>query len=85
MLNQRNHHAYNGSDSQMDKVYTCVDWVVMTATRPPLAGDRVRVSHGVFGRLGRVSSTSAGHFVIRYDDGAREVIDPTRRQLWVQQ
>jgi hypothetical protein len=48
-----------------------------------IAGDRVRVAHGVFGRLGRVSSTSPGHVFVRYDDGAREMIDPTRRPLWV--
>jgi hypothetical protein len=49
----------------------------------PVAGDRVRVSHGILGRLGRVSSTSPGHFVIHYDDGARELVDPTRRQMWL--
>ncbi|UNB49910.1 hypothetical protein [Mycolicibacterium sp. YH-1] len=47
------------------------------------AGDRVRVSHGVLGRLGRVSSTSPGHICVRYDDGARELVDPSRRQMWL--
>jgi len=68
----------------MNKTCTCADWTEMAATHPPATGERVRVSRGVFGRLGRVSSTSAGHIVIHYDDGAREVVDLTRRQLWVQ-
>jgi len=50
---------------------------------PPIAGDRVRVAYGVFGRLGRVCSISPGHVIVRYDDGGREVVDPTRRPLWV--
>lgn len=49
----------------------------------PVAGDRVRVSRGILGRLGRVSSTSPGHFFIHYDDGGRELVDPTRRQMWL--
>ncbi|SCX32642.1 hypothetical protein SAMN02799620_05652 [Mycolicibacterium fluoranthenivorans] len=51
----------------------------------PVAGDRVRVSHGILGRPGRVSSISPGHFFIHYDDGARELVDPTRRQIWLLQ
>jgi hypothetical protein len=47
------------------------------------AGDRVRVAHGVFGRLGWVSSTSPGHVVVQYDRGGREIIDPTRRSVWI--
>jgi hypothetical protein len=47
------------------------------------AGDRVRVARGVFGRLGNVCSTSPGHVVVRYDDGGREIIDHTRRALWI--
>jgi hypothetical protein len=47
------------------------------------AGDRVRVAHGVFGRLGRVRSLSPGHILVHYDDGGRELVDLTRRRLWV--
>jgi hypothetical protein len=47
------------------------------------AGDRVRVAHGVFGRLGWVSSISPGHVVVQYDRGGREIIDPTRRSVWI--
>lgn len=46
-------------------------------------GDRVRVAHGVFGRLGRVCSTSPGHVVVQYDRGGREIIDHTRRSMWI--
>jgi hypothetical protein len=49
----------------------------------PAPGDRVRVASGVSGRLGRVRSTSPGHVVIEYDAGGREVVDPTRRALWI--
>ena len=49
----------------------------------PAAGDRVRVASGVFGRLGRVLSTSPGHVLVQYDRGGREVIDPTRRPVWI--
>ena len=49
----------------------------------PVAGDRVRVAHGVFGRLGRVRSTAPGHVVVHYDRGGREIIDITRRPLWI--
>jgi hypothetical protein len=49
----------------------------------PVVGDRIRVAHGVFGRPGRVRSISPGHVLIRYDDGGREVVDPSRRPLWV--
>ena len=48
-----------------------------------VAGDRVRAAHGVFGRLGRVRLISPGHVLVHYDDGSRQLIDPTRRQLWV--
>jgi len=48
-----------------------------------VAGDRVRVAHGVFGRLGRVRSISPGHVLVHYDDGGRQLVDPTRRRLWV--
>ncbi|MDX1882151.1 hypothetical protein [Mycolicibacterium sp. 120270] len=47
------------------------------------AGDQIRVAHGVFGKLGRVSSTSPGHVVVHYDRGGREVIDLTRRSVWM--
>ncbi|HTI74598.1 MAG TPA: hypothetical protein VL634_06350 [Mycobacterium sp.] len=47
------------------------------------AGDRVRVASGVLGRLGRIRSTSVGHVLVQYDLGEREVIDLTRRPLWV--
>jgi hypothetical protein len=50
---------------------------------PAVTGDRIRVAYGVFGRLGRVCSTSPGHVLVRYDDGCRELVDPTRRPLWV--
>jgi hypothetical protein len=46
-------------------------------------GDRVRVASGVFGNAGRIRSISAGHILIHYDHGGREVIDPTRRPVWV--
>lgn len=49
----------------------------------PTAGDRVRVAHGVFGRVGRVHSTSPGHVVVHYESGGREIIDITRRTIWV--
>jgi hypothetical protein len=49
----------------------------------PVAGDRVRVASGVFGRLGRIRSISPGHILVQYDRGGREVIDPTRRPLWI--
>ncbi len=52
------------------------------ATRPA-AGDRVRVAHGVFGRVGRVHSTPPGHVVVQYDCGGREIIDLTRRSIWI--
>lgn len=65
-------------DSEKDMTVAPVNCVSLL-----VAGDRVRVSHGVFGRLGRVSSTSPGHVFIRYDDGAREMVDPTRRPLWL--
>ena len=48
-----------------------------------VAGDRVRVAHGVFGRLGRVRLVSPGHVLVHYDDGSRQLVDTTRRQLWV--
>ncbi|CAM3308427.1 KOW domain-containing protein [Mycolicibacterium frederiksbergense] len=48
-----------------------------------VAGDRVRVSQGILGRVGRVSSTSPGYIFVHYDDGARELVDPTRRQIWL--
>ena len=47
------------------------------------AGDRVRVAHAVFGRVGWVTSTSPGHVVVQYDRGGREIIDPTRRSVWI--
>lgn len=46
-------------------------------------GDRVRVAHGVFGRLGRVRSLSPGHVLIDYDDGGRQLVDLTRRRMWL--
>ena len=46
-------------------------------------GDRVRVASGVFGNSGEVRSISAGHILVQYDGGGREVIDPTRRPVWV--
>jgi hypothetical protein len=49
----------------------------------PAAGDTVRVAHGVSGRLGRVRSISPGHLIVQYDRGDREIIDPTRRPVWV--
>ncbi|MBB3606332.1 hypothetical protein FHT40_006021 [Mycolicibacterium sp. BK556] len=45
-------------------------------------GDRVRVASGVFGNSGRIRSISAGHILVHYDHGGREVIDPTRRPVW---
>lgn len=47
------------------------------------AGDRVRVATGVFGSPARVRSISAGHILVHYDCGGREVIDPTRRAVWL--
>lgn len=49
----------------------------------PCAGDRVRVAHGVFGKLGTITSTSPGHVVVHYDRGDREIVDPTRRSIWI--
>ena len=46
-------------------------------------GDRVRVASGVFGRLCRVRSTAPGHVLVQYDRGGRELIDPSRRAVWV--
>ena len=46
-------------------------------------GDRVRVSSGVLGRLGQVRSISPGHILVHYDCAGREVIDLTRRPVWV--
>ena len=46
-------------------------------------GDRVHVASGIFGRLGRVRSTSPGHVFVQYDRGDREVIDPSRRSVRV--
>jgi len=46
-------------------------------------GDRVRVSSGVFGNPGRIRSILAGHILVQYDGGGREIIDPTRRPVWV--
>ncbi|GFG55223.1 hypothetical protein CQY20_32750 [Mycolicibacterium agri] len=57
--------------------------VLTPTTDAPVAGDRVRVAYGVFGRLGRVTSTSPGYVLVRYDDGARELIDSARRPVWV--
>ncbi|MCA4724924.1 MULTISPECIES: hypothetical protein [Mycolicibacterium] len=57
-------------------------WLTATGDAP-VAGDRVRVAHGVLGRLGWVSSTSLGHVLVRYDNGARELVDPTRRPVWI--
>jgi hypothetical protein len=48
-----------------------------------VAGARVRVARGVVGRLGRISSTTPGHVLVRYDDGGRDVVDLARRPLWV--
>jgi hypothetical protein len=48
-----------------------------------VAGDRVRVAHGVFGRLGRVSMLSPGHVLVDFDDGSRQLVDVTRRRIWV--
>ncbi|MBN3459783.1 hypothetical protein JNN96_37780 [Mycobacterium sp. DSM 3803] len=48
-----------------------------------VAGGGARVAGGVVGRLGRVSSTKPGCVLVRYDDGGREVVDSTRRPLWV--
>lgn len=47
------------------------------------AGDRVRVASGVLGHPGRIRSISAGHILVHYDHGGREVIDPSRRPVWV--
>ncbi len=58
------------------------NWMPVRTSRP-VAGDRVRVAHGVYGRLGWVSSTSPGSVLVRYDDGAREVVEHTRRAVWV--
>lgn len=60
-----------------------VNQVLSATTDALVAGDRVRVAYGVFGRLGWVSSTSPGCVLVRYDDGARDVIDPTRRPVWI--
>ncbi len=46
-------------------------------------GDRVRVASGVFGNSGQIRSVSAGHILVQYDGGGREVIDPSRRRVWV--
>jgi hypothetical protein len=46
-------------------------------------GDRVRVASGVFGSPGHIRSMSPGHILVQYDRGGREVIDPTRRPVWV--
>lgn len=46
-------------------------------------GDRIRVAHGVFGRTGKVRAAIAGHIIVHYDDGGREVIDTTRRGISV--
>jgi hypothetical protein len=62
---------------------TLIGSVPIALPGPPVTGDRIRVARGVFGRLGRVSSTSAGHVLVRYDDGGRELVDPTRRPIWV--
>lgn len=45
-------------------------------------GDRIRVASGVFGNPGQIRSISAGHILVDYDHGGREVIDPTRRAVW---
>lgn len=45
------------------------------------AGDRIRVAYGVFGRTGVVRSTMAGHILVHYDDGSRELVDRTRRGI----
>ena len=50
---------------------------------PLAAGDRVRVASGVSGNPGRVRSITAGHILVHYDRGGREVVDPTRRPVWV--
>jgi len=57
--------------------------IASPSTVVPAVGDRVRVAHGVFGRLGRVRSTSPGHVVVQYDRGGREIIDHTRRAMWI--
>jgi hypothetical protein len=62
-----------------------VGWGPITTNCVLVAGDRVRVARGVVGRLGRVSSTGLGHVHVRYDDGGREVVDLTRRPLWLLQ
>jgi|GEM_PF-5255667 len=49
----------------------------------PAAGDRVRVAHGIFGRVGQVRSAPPGHVVVHYDCGGREIIDLTRRSIWI--
>jgi hypothetical protein len=56
---------------------------VFLASVVPAAGDRVRVAHGVFGRIGWVRSTSPGHVVVHYESGGREIIDLTRRTIWI--
>lgn len=48
-----------------------------------VAGDRVRVAYGVFGRFGHVRSTSPGHVLVHYDDGSRELIEASRRPIWI--
>jgi len=46
-------------------------------------GDRVRVATGVFGSPARVRSISAGHILVHYDRGGREVIKTRRRAVWL--
>lgn len=60
-----------------------INQVLSAASDAPVAGDRVRVAYGVFGRRGWVSSASPGCVLVRYDDGARDVIDLTRRPVWI--
>ena len=55
----------------------------MTDTTVVTAGDRIRVARGVFGRTGHVRAAYKGHILIQYDDGGREIVDRTRRGMWV--
>ena len=51
--------------------------------RSPVTGDRVKVAHGIFGKLGQVRSISPGHVIVQYDRGGRDIIDQTRRSVWI--
>lgn len=60
-----------------------VSWLPTATISSLVVGDRIRVAHGIFGRLGRICSAAPGHIVVRYDDGGRGIVDPTRRGIWI--